>query len=208
MQKNQKKHSKIILLTQWTRFVHTIWHYVIVKSAFLIFRVFLLIFLHEITLKAIDIDNIGCLEPFLQLWEHFWNRVSVQLNCASDLTPRLTCQPGKDPLKNFKSQLEQSMNSMYHRRRKKLNCTEFGIIAMHCWVPPYTGYAIGRDSQNICIYYHLRTIQIIFGFVVNYYKCLPHHQLDLALLVSFVLLANISWFWTQKYFVNCILGKV
>ena len=43
----------------------------------------------EITLLAIDIDNIGCLEPFLPLWEHFWNRVSVELNCASDLTPRL-----------------------------------------------------------------------------------------------------------------------
>ena len=35
------------------------------------------------------IDNIGCLEPFLPLWEHFWNRVSVELNCTSDLTPRL-----------------------------------------------------------------------------------------------------------------------
>ena len=60
----------------------------IVKSAILIFWVFLPIFLHEITLQAIDIDNIGCLEPFLPLWEHFWNRVSVQLNCASDLTLR------------------------------------------------------------------------------------------------------------------------
>ena len=29
--------------------------------------VFLSTFLHEITLKAIDIDNIGCLEPFLPL---------------------------------------------------------------------------------------------------------------------------------------------
>ena len=45
-------------------------------------------FLHEITLSAIDIDNIGCLEPFLPPWEHFWNRVSVQLYCASDLTLR------------------------------------------------------------------------------------------------------------------------
>ena len=60
----------------------------IVKSAILSFWVFLSTFLHEITLKAIDIDNIGCLEPFLPLWEHFWNRVSVDLNCASDLTPR------------------------------------------------------------------------------------------------------------------------
>ena len=60
----------------------------IVKSAILSFWVFLSTFLHEITLKAIDIDNIGCLEPFLPLWEHFWNRVSVQLNCASDLTLR------------------------------------------------------------------------------------------------------------------------
>ena len=39
-------------------------------------------------LLAIDIDKIGCLEPFLPLWEHFWNRVSVELNYASDLTPR------------------------------------------------------------------------------------------------------------------------
>ena len=62
----------------------------IVKSAILSFWVFLSTFLHEITLKAIDIDNIGCLEPFLPLWKHFWIRVSVQLNCASDLTPRLT----------------------------------------------------------------------------------------------------------------------
>ena len=37
---------------------------------------------------CIDIDNIGCLEPFLTLWEHFWIRVSVQLNCTSDLAPR------------------------------------------------------------------------------------------------------------------------
>ena len=51
---------------------------------------FLSTFLHEITLKAVGIDNIGCLEPFLPLWEHFWNRVSAGLNCASDLTPRLT----------------------------------------------------------------------------------------------------------------------
>ena len=28
------------------------------------FLVFLLIFLYEITLSAIDMDNIGCLEPF------------------------------------------------------------------------------------------------------------------------------------------------
>ena len=28
---------------------------------------FLLIFLYEITLLAIDVDNIGCLEPFLPL---------------------------------------------------------------------------------------------------------------------------------------------
>ena len=59
----------------------------IVKSAILSFWVFLSTFLHEITLKAIDIDNIGCLEPFLPLWEHFWNRVPVQLNCTSDLAP-------------------------------------------------------------------------------------------------------------------------
>ena len=58
----------------------------IVKSAILIFWVFLSIFLHEITLLAIDIDNIGCLELF---FGHFWNWVSLQLNCTSDLTPRL-----------------------------------------------------------------------------------------------------------------------
>ena len=39
----------------------------IVKSAILIFFVFLLIFLYEITMSAIDIGNIGCLEPFLPL---------------------------------------------------------------------------------------------------------------------------------------------
>ena len=39
----------------------------IVKLAILIFLVFLSIFLHEITLQAIDIDNIGCLELFLPL---------------------------------------------------------------------------------------------------------------------------------------------
>ena len=39
----------------------------IVKSAILIFWVFLSIFLHEITLLAIDIDNIGYLETFLPL---------------------------------------------------------------------------------------------------------------------------------------------
>ena len=31
-------------------------------------------------------ESIGCLEPFLPLWEHFWNRISVQLNCTPDLT--------------------------------------------------------------------------------------------------------------------------
>ena len=60
----------------------------IVKSAILSFECFFRFFLHEITLSAIDIDNIGCLEPFLPPWEHFWNRVSVQLYCASDLTLR------------------------------------------------------------------------------------------------------------------------
>ena len=35
-------------------------------------------------------DNIGCLEPFLPLWGRFWCRVSVQLNCNPDLTPRRT----------------------------------------------------------------------------------------------------------------------
>ena len=43
----------------------------IVKSAILFFWVFLLSFLYEITLLAIDIDNIGCLEPFLPLQDHF-----------------------------------------------------------------------------------------------------------------------------------------
>ena len=54
----------------------------IVKSALLICWVFLLIFF-----GWNHIDNTGRLEPFLPLWEH-WNRVSVQLNCTSDLTPR------------------------------------------------------------------------------------------------------------------------
>ena len=39
----------------------------IVKSAILVFWLFLLIFVYEITLLAIDIDNIGCLEPLLPL---------------------------------------------------------------------------------------------------------------------------------------------
>ena len=39
----------------------------IVKSAILIFWVFLLIFLYKITLLTTDIDNIECLEPFLPL---------------------------------------------------------------------------------------------------------------------------------------------
>ena len=56
------------------RFFGDFWSFLsriyIVKSAILIILVFLLIFLHEISLWAIDIDNIGCLEPFLPLWEH------------------------------------------------------------------------------------------------------------------------------------------
>ena len=36
-------------------------------SAFLFFLVLLLIFVYEITLSAIDVDNTGCLEPFLPL---------------------------------------------------------------------------------------------------------------------------------------------
>ena len=56
----------------------------IVKSAILIFWAFLPIFS---ALLGIVIDNIECFEPFLPLWEHFWNRVLVQLNCTSDLTP-------------------------------------------------------------------------------------------------------------------------
>ena len=36
-------------------------------------------------MEAIDIDNIGFLEPFLPLWEHFWNWVSAtQLGPRSD----------------------------------------------------------------------------------------------------------------------------
>ena len=31
------------------------------------FKVFLMISLYEITLSDVDIDNIGCLEPFLPL---------------------------------------------------------------------------------------------------------------------------------------------
>ena len=59
-----------------------------VKTATLIFLVFLSIFLHGIKLLAIDFDKIGRLEPFLPLWQHFWNLVSAQLYCTSDLTPR------------------------------------------------------------------------------------------------------------------------
>ena len=39
----------------------------IVKSVTLIFWVIFWLFLHEITLLAIDMDNIGCLEPILPL---------------------------------------------------------------------------------------------------------------------------------------------
>ena len=39
----------------------------IMKSAVVVFGVFPLIFLHEITLSAIYIHNIGCSEPFLPL---------------------------------------------------------------------------------------------------------------------------------------------
>ena len=34
-------------------------------------------------------DTIVCLQPFLPLWEHFQNRVSVHINCTPDPTPRL-----------------------------------------------------------------------------------------------------------------------
>ena len=50
------------------------------------FKCFGWLFLHEILLKAIDIENIGCLEPFLPLWEHFQNRVGI--NYTPDPTPR------------------------------------------------------------------------------------------------------------------------
>ena len=46
-------------------------------------------FLYEITLSAINIDNIGCLEPFLPLY-HFENRRFLGLKCNVDLKPRLT----------------------------------------------------------------------------------------------------------------------
>ena len=49
---------------------------------------FLSTFLHEITLKAIDIDNIRCLEPFLILWDHFEIRRFLGLKCKLDLTLR------------------------------------------------------------------------------------------------------------------------
>ena len=44
--------------------------------------------MYEITLLAIDIDNIGCLEPFLPLSDHFENRRFLGLQCRVDLTPR------------------------------------------------------------------------------------------------------------------------
>ena len=84
------KKTKTTKMSRWKKFIRPQFSkYHIVKSAILSFRVFLSTFLHEITLWAKDIDNSGCLEQFLPLWELFWNRVSVQLNCASDLTPRL-----------------------------------------------------------------------------------------------------------------------
>ena len=58
----------------------------ITKSAILTFSVFLLIFLHEITSSVIDIDNIGCLGPFLPLQDHFEIRRFFGLTCKLDLT--------------------------------------------------------------------------------------------------------------------------
>ena len=94
----------------------------IVKSAILSFWVFLSTFLHEITLKAIDIDNIGCLEPFLPLWEHFWNRVSVELNCALDLTPRLKERQGFRFL--HYSRLKSREGSITWSACKYMNCKQ------------------------------------------------------------------------------------
>ena len=37
------------------------------NQRFCFFKCFFYMFLYEITLTAIDIDNIGCLEPFLPL---------------------------------------------------------------------------------------------------------------------------------------------
>ena len=47
---------------------------------------FLLIFWDKITLCAIDIDNIGCLEPFLPLQDHFQSQRFLGLKCKVDLT--------------------------------------------------------------------------------------------------------------------------
>ena len=43
------------------------------KISDFVFLAFLLIFLYVITLSAIHIDNIACLEPFLPLLDHYLN---------------------------------------------------------------------------------------------------------------------------------------
>ena len=47
-----------------------------------------MIFLYEITLSAIDIDNFGRLELFLPLLDHFEIRRFLGLKFKVDLTPR------------------------------------------------------------------------------------------------------------------------
>ena len=51
---------------------------------------FLCVFLYEITLLAIDIENIGYLEPFLPLKYHFEIRRFLGLKCKVDLILRLS----------------------------------------------------------------------------------------------------------------------
>ena len=53
------------------------------------------------------------LEPFLPLWEHFWNWVSVQLNCTPDLTPR-------------PKHIIQSTSRLQQKKSKELNCWKPG----------------------------------------------------------------------------------
>ena len=59
----------------------------------LIFWVFLVLLLYEITLYTmctIDIHKKGTTTLCFTLWEHFQNQVCVQLNCTPDLTPCFT----------------------------------------------------------------------------------------------------------------------
>ena len=64
---------------------------------FCFFLVFLLIFVYEITLSAIDVDNFGCLEPFLPLYDHFKIRTFMGLRCKVDLALRHIIHDSRGP---------------------------------------------------------------------------------------------------------------